>query len=231
MQLDEPNLKALSFPHLYHLVESNAKKRFVLFYGYDPSAVRPQRKKKQQGQTKKAQKLQEDREEQDASGSRLSATTGNVESPEESPLVPVDAPEVEKYEPESPAPVTKQRPIARSPTLGSNASEPEWFIRAAQGHSITTVTTEHLEPITAADEEGLIKVGEMVHGSKAELWESIRRCSMHSAPGFRTLTLGLQKGQTGLSRGSRQHIHLAKARSGATSGKRRDAQLASTANY
>jgi 2'-phosphotransferase len=165
-QLDEPNLKALSFPHLYHLVESNAKKRFVLFYGFDPSPIRPQRKDKKQGQTKKAQF------QQDGEGSSLPSTDGNAET-EELPLVPVEAPEVEPYDPEAPAAQTKPKASARSPTLGNNASEPEWFIRAAQGHSIATVTTEHLEPIAVADDEGLDKVGEMVHGSKAELWHSI----------------------------------------------------------
>ncbi|GHJ84625.1 hypothetical protein NliqN6_1027 [Naganishia liquefaciens] len=203
--LDEPNLRALTFPHLYHLVESNAKKRFVLFYGYDPSASRPERKKKQQGQTKKALKLQQDRVQEDVQKSGLPTVVGNAACQQESPLVPLDAPQVEKYDPEHPASGNQQKPDERSPTLGSNAKEPEWFIRAAQGHSITTVTTEHLEPITSADEEGLSKVGEMVHGSKAELWESIR--------------------ETGLSRGSRQHIHLARARSGATSGPRANSSL------
>ncbi|KAI5454162.1 tRNA 2'-phosphotransferase [Naganishia albida] len=188
--LDEPNLKALSFPHLHHLVETNNKKRFVLFYGYDPSPVRPERKKKQQGQTKKALKQQ-----QEALNAAPSAGI-NAESVAELPLIPVDPPVIPAYDAEDVTQQTKPKTSPRSPTLGSNASEPEWFIRAAQGHSIQTVTTDLLEAITAADYEGLSKVGEMVHGTKAELWDAIR--------------------EQGLSRGTRQHIHLAKARSGAT---------------
>jgi 2'-phosphotransferase len=160
-------LKALSFPHLYHLVETNNKKRFVLLYGYDPSPVRPQRKKKQQGQTKKA--LKEQQEGTDAAPS----STASTESAAELPLVPVDPPAVPAYDPEG-VPQQKATASSRSPMLGSNAAESEWFIRAAQGHSIQTVTTDLLEPITMADEEGLSKVGEMVHGTKAELWDAIR---------------------------------------------------------
>lgn len=163
----------MSFPHLYHLVETNNKKRFVLLYGYDPSPVRPERKKKQPGQTKKALKLQQDREQQEGTDTRSSATAKSAESLAELPLVPVDAPIVDPYDPEVSPQQAKPKASARSSTLGSSPSEPEWFIRAAQGHSIQTVTTDHLEPISAANEEGLSKVGEMVHGTKAELWDSI----------------------------------------------------------
>ncbi|KAJ9103359.1 hypothetical protein QFC19_004458 [Naganishia cerealis] len=203
--LEEPNLKSLSFSHLHHLVESNNKKRFVLFYGYDPSAKRPERKKKKQGQSKQALTLSQE-PEQGVGKSAEPQATQQPEETEELPLVPVEAPTIESYVPEEiAAPQQKTKPSPRSTTLGSNASEPEWFIRAAQGHSIQTVTTEHLEPIANADEEGLQKVGEMVHGSKAELWDSIRN--------------------KGLARGTRQHIHLARARSGATSGPRANSSL------
>lgn len=46
-------------PTILHLVQTNAKKRFELFWGYDPSPPRP-KKKPTQGKTKK--QLQRDRE-------------------------------------------------------------------------------------------------------------------------------------------------------------------------
>lgn len=166
-QLQEPTLKSLTFPHLYHLVENNNKKRFVLFYGVDPSPNRPQRKKKQQGKSKKGAEQQVTHPEK--------ADTKE----EELPLVPAEPPRVEPYITDaptlSPALPNQQPPTPLTTTPKTDISEePEWFIRAAQGHSIQTVTTEHLEQVLEADEEGKRKVGEMVHGTKAELWDSIR---------------------------------------------------------
>lgn len=117
--------------------------------------------------------------QQESTDAGPSTSASNADSAVELPLVPVEPPTIPAYDPEDVSQQTKPKPPARSPTLGSNASEPEWFIRAAQGHSIQTVTTDLLEPITAADEEGLAKVGEMVHGTKAELWDSI--CASGSA--------------------------------------------------
>ncbi|KAJ9115123.1 hypothetical protein QFC22_005453 [Naganishia vaughanmartiniae] len=166
--LQEPTLKTLTFPHLRHLVESNAKKRFVLFYGVDPSPNRPERRKKQQGKTKKTAASAAAAEQE---------IHPETEAGEELPLLPIEPPQVPPYpaaqssssSQPSPPPPQSSTP----PAPASNPAEGEWFIRAAQGHSIQTVTTEHLDPITQADEAGLQKVGEMVHGTKSELWESI----------------------------------------------------------
>ena len=90
-------------------------------------------------------------------------------------LVPLETPNLPSYNPEDdtassvePAPIE-----SRALSEGGNLVEAEWFIRAAQGHSLPTVTTEHLVPVQD-DEEGRANVGEMVHGTKEELWEVIR---------------------------------------------------------
>ncbi|KAJ9104580.1 hypothetical protein QFC21_002078 [Naganishia friedmannii] len=168
--LQEPTLKPLSFPQLHNLVESNNKRRFVLFYGVDPTPNRPERKsKQQQGKKNKAQPqqvkiLQPETEEKE-------------QGEDESPLVPLEPPPIPLFTTANAPTSLKGTPSPRSATDETNVSSPpeaEWFIRAAQGHSIQTVTTEHLEPVLQADEEGLSKVGEMVHGTKSESWDSIR---------------------------------------------------------
>ncbi|WWC65571.1 uncharacterized protein I303_108189 [Kwoniella dejecticola CBS 10117] len=70
----------------------------------------------------------------------------------------------------------------------------EYFIRATQGHSINLESTAHLEELQN-DEEGRRKAGVMVHGTRAELLNVLK--------------------SNGLSKMSRQHIHLAPSHSGA----------------
>lgn len=78
----------------------------------------------------------------------------------------------------------------------------EYFIRAAQGHSIVTVSSDHLERVLDDPEgEGRKRVGELVHGTRSEVWEGIR--------------------EKGLGRMGRLHVHLAVAREGAKSGESR----------
>lgn len=107
--------------------------------------------------------------------------------------------------PAATTPKAKAKPAKKKspPLLGPN--DPQWFIRAAQGHSIQTITTEHLEPITDTSDTSLLKVGAMVHGTKWELWNLIR--------------------EKGLSRVNRQHIHLTTARVGSRSGPRASSNL------
>ena len=50
----------------------------------------------------------------------------------------------------------------------------EYFIRATQGHSLKVNHELHLEPVQN-DEEGRRKVGEMVHGTKWEVYDAISK--------------------------------------------------------
>lgn len=156
--LSHPKLKNLSWPLLHHLVVTNAKQRFVLFYGSDPSPIRPTYQKKGSGGS-----ARKGEPKPDPGASELS-------------LVPLEPPGLPVYDPASGTNSSTPAPIeARALEEGSAPVEVEWFIRAAQGHSLPTVTTEHLEPVLN-DEEGRAKVGEMVHGTKEELWDVIRAC-------------------------------------------------------
>jgi 2'-phosphotransferase len=133
-QLCQPNLISLSFPHLHHLVKSNAKQRFALIYAYDP--------------------------------------TPSKDTPE-LPLIPVEpVPEVPEWDPT----VTQDGPSSTAACVSSSMSpQPEWFIRAAQGHSLKTIAADQLlEEVTQANEESLKRVGEMVHGTTWNNWEAIR---------------------------------------------------------
>jgi 2'-phosphotransferase len=135
---------------------TNAKQRFVLFYGFDPSPIRPTYQKK--GSARKV----------DMSGAT------------EVPLVALEDREaIPTYDSELPGSVSD--PPLRTIELSEGQNPPpgvqaEYFIRAAQGHSLPTVTTEHLEPVLN-DEAGRRMVGEMVHGTKEELWDVIRKSS------------------------------------------------------
>ena len=82
----------------------------------------------------------------------------------------------------------------------------EWFIRATQGHSLKLDSIAHLTPILD-DEESRARAGLLVHGTKWELWDTL------SKPGgcLPLQRLGHFIETEGLSRMSRQHIHLAPA--------------------
>lgn len=108
-------------------MKENAKQRFVLFYGFDPSPPQPKGKKPQK------------------------ATS------QELPLVPLEVTASES-EPSDP----------------SGSQRGEYFIRAAQGHTIALAeSSDHLTPVTAADQAGLAAVGEMVHGTTISVWDQI----------------------------------------------------------
>jgi 2'-phosphotransferase len=116
----------------------------------------------------------------------------------EQPLVPVTPiPEIPAWEPSDASAANATSSPASSSTLPAG----EWFIRAAQGHSLKTIEADQLlEEISQVDSDSLKKVGDMVHGTKWENWESIR--------------------ETGLSRMNRQHVHLTTSRYNSTSGPR-----------
>lgn len=65
----------------------------------------------------------------------------------------------------------------------SSSQHGEYFIRAAQGHTIALAeTSDHLTPVTAGDEAGLAAVGEMVHGTTFAVWDQIRGSHIHLVP-------------------------------------------------
>lgn len=202
---------------------TNAKQRFALLYGYDPTPAEHQPKSskgkgKQQQKGKKQQQHQAGTDVLEAM-EKLSVTTAvPPATPEELPLVSLDEPEVKAYrEPEaavsaddlvSPDPfaASSSKPTKTKAPPAPGPNEPQWFIRAAQGHSITSVDAEQLlEPVLTTSPEGLARVGEMVHGTRATLWDVIR--------------------EQGLSKQKRQHIHLATAQVGAKSGMRATSDL------
>lgn len=156
-QLNHPKLTNLSWPLLHHLVVTNAKQRFVLFYGHDPSPVRPVYQKKGSGGSSR-----KGEPKPDLAASELS-------------LISLEAPAAPIYDSECAASGSNASAPIESTSLGEGGVviEAEWFIRAAQGHSLPTVTTEHLDPVSN-DDEGRSKVGEMVHGTKEQLWDIIR---------------------------------------------------------
>lgn len=69
---------------------------------------------------------------------------------------------------------TSRSPIPTSTSHATSADEGrgEYFIRASQGHSIALAGVAHLEPVLD-DDEGRRRAGEMVHGTKWELWETL----------------------------------------------------------
>ncbi|OSD04883.1 hypothetical protein PYCCODRAFT_1443678 [Trametes coccinea BRFM310] len=81
--------------------------------------------------------------------------------------------------------------------------EESWWIRANQGHSLKSVVLDY-EPIRSASE---IPTGIAVHGTTRKAWESIK--------------------EQGLSKMTRNHIHLAQdvAGSGVVSGMRNSSQI------
>ncbi|EJF64054.1 hypothetical protein DICSQDRAFT_125141 [Dichomitus squalens LYAD-421 SS1] len=89
-----------------------------------------------------------------------------------------------------------------------NSSEEAWWIRANQGHSMKTVVLD-LEPIQSHAD---IPTGIAVHGTTKRAWESISATSLE---------------EQGLSKMSRNHIHLAQgvAGSGVISGMRSSSQI------
>lgn len=135
-QLEQQNLRDLGWGRLQDLVATNAKQRFVLTFGIDPSPSRPMRRQK-------------------------GSTRPPHDPRSELPLLLRDPPDADSQQ-------------AAAPTLAEEHGIAEYFIRAAQGHSLTTVSTEHLVEIHN-DAAGRAAVGEMVHGTRAELWDVIRK--------------------------------------------------------
>lgn len=176
-------MRGIDVETVLKLVEENAKKRFEVVWGYDPSPPLPVKKKGQNQKKKKpvvagdAAAVDDLRKEMEQA---MLADTPATEEWKELPLVVIDK--------------------------EAGGSDGEWFIRASQGHSIKLEGTAHLTPVED-DEEGRERVGLMVHGTRDDLWDTIRACPIS----FSVWVDADKLGETGLSKMDRQHIHLAPA--------------------
>ncbi|KIR78696.1 tRNA 2'-phosphotransferase [Cryptococcus gattii EJB2] len=220
--LARPKLKGVDEPTIHHLVQTNAKKRFELFWGYDPSPPRP-KKKPTQGKTKK--QLQRDREATTAAAAAAAASGTGIEMGQgkgkepDAAAIDIISSSLASTDLAAPSlslsanPVPAQGSVRADPpelplislpdphdsdvnanaSVNSDGPKGEYFIRAAQGHSIQLESTAHLEQVKD-DEEGRSKVGLMVHGTRWELWDTLK--------------------EQGLQKMTRQHIHLAPSFSG-----------------
>ncbi|WVQ79484.1 hypothetical protein IAT38_001583 [Cryptococcus sp. DSM 104549] len=213
--LARPKLKGIDEPTVLRLVAENAKQRFALFWGYDPSPPRP-KKRPTQGKTKK--QLQRDRETAAAAAAAAAGegegvgaagdgpvkAEGKVTEPDAATLdnlqshlskTAISTPPLPPEPIELPLvalpPPTDSEPAPTS--AGGTDPKGEWFIRANQGHSLELESTAHLEEV-ADDESGRARVGECVHGTRWELWDVLK--------------------QEGLSKMERQHIHFAPSLTG-----------------
>lgn len=190
-------------PTIHHLVQTNVKKRFELFWGYDPSP--PRRKKKPtQGKTKK--QLQRDREATTAAAAAAAASGTGIEMGQgkgkepDAAAIDIISSSLASTDLAAPSlslsanPVPAQGSVRADPpelplislpdphdsdvnanaSVNSDGPKGEYFIRATQGHSIQLESTAHLEQVKD-DEEGRSKVGLMVHGTRWELWDTLSR--------------------------------------------------------
>lgn len=190
-------------PTIHHLVQTNAKKRFELFWGYDPSPPRP-KKKPTQGKTKK--QLQRDREAAAAAAAAVAASGTGIEighgkgKEPDAAAVDIISSSLAATDITAPSlslstnPVSAQGLVPADPpelplislpdphdsdananaSVNSDGPKGEYFIRATQGHSIQLESTAHLEQVKD-DEEGRSKVGLMVHGTRWELWDTLSK--------------------------------------------------------
>lgn len=173
------------------LVEDNAKKRFELFYGYDPSPPPP---------SKKSKKGQQPKVQGKPKGKRvppgLAAQADGGQASEVEKGGPVDAAQLDNVAaeikkatisgasdgapplevPTPPEPISTELPLVEVPLPEgdeASTSQPgEYFIRAVQGHSIKLDSVAHLETL-GDDEAGRAKAGELVHGTRWELFDTL----------------------------------------------------------
>ncbi|WWC73410.1 uncharacterized protein I206_107377 [Kwoniella pini CBS 10737] len=219
--LDRPKMREVDQEMVLRLVIENSKQRFQLLYGYDPSPPKPQKLKK--GQTPKKIRpqfinnnandksnlgsLMEEVEGKSDCLTPLPLTTENKnKNKDEGDVAEIDSLQFNlsktslkgQYEeyvelPLISLPIPENSEISISASTENKQPKGEYFIRATQGHSINLKGTEHLEELKN-DEQGKKKSGIMVHGTKAELLNILKI--------------------NGLSKMSRQHIHLAPSHKG-----------------
>ena len=189
-QLARPKMREVDMEMVLRLVAENAKQRFELFYGYDPSPPKPKGKKpkpkpktlsKPQRPTEISLTHEDDGE--GASRDGLEPVTDLSVNLASTSLSPIP----------SSQPISTDLPLIPLPlpdnTLGPDAGDAaphlqgEYFIRATQGHSLHLESTDHLMPVMD-DEDGRKRVGELVHGTRWELWDTIRQFFSPSTPMF-----------------------------------------------
>lgn len=223
IQLARPKMRDVDKDMVLRLVEENAKKRFELVFGYDPSPPPPKKGKGQnkgkgkgQGQGQGGKKVEEVASGVDAVevGEKGASAPGEPvtapEPPVESATASVDALPVLL----SPAQITStELPLVILPDPAvEEVSDPDprggYYIRASQGHSIALEGVAHLEAVLD-DEEGRKRAGLIVHGTRWDLWETL---SESQPPGeYARTSAEWFPEQQGLSRMARQHIHFAPA--------------------
>jgi 2'-phosphotransferase len=153
-------MRGIDIETVLKLVEENAKKRFEVIWGYDPSPPLPSKKKGQQNKKKKSVPAPAAVEAGDA------AEVDDLRKEMEQAMLG-DKEEVSEW---------KELPlvVVDKEAGDENETEATWFIRASQGHSIKLEGTAHLTPVED-DEEGRARVGMMVHGTRDDLWDTIRK--------------------------------------------------------
>ncbi|WWC93102.1 uncharacterized protein L201_008068 [Kwoniella dendrophila CBS 6074] len=230
--LARPKMREVDLQMVLRLVEENSKKRFELLFGYDPSSPLPKKLKKGQQPKKKRPEKPSSTSQipiDSGSGSVIDEKTSfeNVEIKSDG-LNPIllqndnkkgmDAAEIDNLQSnlsninliKNDEPLKHvELPLISLPipdvdvdentrekqTDSSSSIKGEYFIRATQGHSINLEGTSHLEElIDYNNEESIKKAGIMVHGTKFELWDILKT--------------------NGLSKMTRQHIHLAPSHKG-----------------
>lgn len=232
-QLARPKVKNLKIDQdtVFRLVDENAKKRFELVYGFDPSPTKPKKKHVQPPKKK--------RPPPPGYGPKAGASGASTPgSGVESVTAAVAAVSVEPSPLPSPEPEWTELAFVKLPPPESSFDSPEgggvaegddghtgqWYIRAVQGHSIKLEGTDHLVPVLA-DEEGRTRAGALVHGTKWELWETLSESAVdegvlgseeYGGMELKGSSGGLEWGtdiaeNNGLSKMNRQHIHLAPA--------------------
>lgn len=129
---------------VFRIVEDNAKKRFEVVYGYDPSPPKPKTK----APKKKPVRV-------------VPGAPVTVETVQEDLAKAAIQPE---------EPWTELEFVKL--TEGENHPLAAWYIRAVQGHSIKLEGTGHLEELKD-DAHGREVAGELVHGTQWALWETL----------------------------------------------------------
>lgn len=166
---------------MFRLVDENAKKRFELVFGYDPSPPKPKKKHVQPARKK--------RPPPPGYGPKAATPESGASTPPAVEGVTAGVAgvqlqgEAKKKEDE---PEWAELAFVKLPPPESSFDSPEgggvadsdgghtgqWFIRAVQGHSIKLEGTGHLEALRA-DVEGKARAGLLVHGTRWELWETL----------------------------------------------------------
>ena len=213
-------MRSIDVEMVLRLVAENAKQRFELFYGYDPSPPVPKAKKGEGKRKKgpnpfkgdgtgsqgtKGERI-EPNEIADPGGtaptdSQVGGTwrsghdaatlddlqhdlaKSKLDTPVELPLVSLPVPDGRDAKPSA---TSSSSSVSVHSELGTGSKEVEppngvttpptgeYFIRATQGHSLKVNHELHLEPVPN-DEEGRRKAGEMVHGTKWEVYDAISK--------------------------------------------------------